>query len=105
MADDCKLEILRERVLFVQQAFGLPKGSPLKADMEKIMSQMSSIGLLDRFWEKWSVKRNLTHCPEERILKSITLNQVGGGFIIVCAGTALSIIVLCLEKLAHSATR
>ncbi|XP_067686944.1 glutamate receptor ionotropic, kainate glr-3-like [Haliotis asinina] len=104
MADDCKLEILRERVLFVQQAFGLPKGSPLKPDMENIMSQMSAVGLLDRFWEKWSVKRNRTHCPPKRKLKSVTLNQIGGGFIIVCAGAALGIVVLCLENLTHSVT-
>ncbi|XP_071094843.1 glutamate receptor ionotropic, kainate 3-like [Haliotis cracherodii] len=101
MADDCQLELLGERVMFTQLAFGLPKGSPLKADLERIMSQISAIGLLGRLWEKWSVTRNQTHCPQNRILKSITVNQIGGGFIIACAGTALSIIVLCLEKLAH----
>ncbi|XP_067686472.1 glutamate receptor ionotropic, kainate 4-like [Haliotis asinina] len=105
LADDCQLEAMGERLLFAHQAFGLPKGSPLKADIERTMSQMSAVGLLDRFWEKWSVKRNRTHCPPKRILKSVTLNQIGGGFIVVCAGTALSIIVLCLEKLTYSVTR
>ncbi|XP_067686343.1 glutamate receptor 3-like [Haliotis asinina] len=105
MADNCQLEVLGERLLFIHQAFGLPKGSPLKADIEKMMSQMNVIGLLDRLWEKWNVKRNLTHCPPKRKLKSVTVNQIGGGFIVVCAGTALSVIVLCLEKLAHSVTR
>ncbi|XP_046545524.1 glutamate receptor 3-like [Haliotis rubra] len=77
LADDCQLEVLGERLLFIHQAFGLPKGSPLKADIEKIMSQMNVIGLLDRLWEKWSLKRNLTHCTAKRVLKSVTVNQIG----------------------------
>ncbi|XP_067687028.1 glutamate receptor ionotropic, kainate glr-3-like [Haliotis asinina] len=105
MADDCNLQVLGERLLYLQISFGLPKGSPLKADIDKVMSQMSAVGILDRLWEKWSVKRNLTHCPEKRTLESITLNQIGGGFIVVCVGTAFSMIVLCFEKLKQCASR
>ncbi|XP_048254001.1 glutamate receptor ionotropic, kainate glr-3-like [Haliotis rufescens] len=101
MAEDCQLELLGESVLWVQLAFGLPQRSPLKADFEKVMSQLTASGILDVIWAKWSVKRNLTNCPQKRILKSITVNQIGGGFIVVCAGTGLSIIVLCMEKLIH----
>ncbi|XP_046545525.1 glutamate receptor ionotropic, kainate glr-3-like [Haliotis rubra] len=36
MADDCQLQKLGERLFFTQQAFGLPKGSPLKADIDKM---------------------------------------------------------------------
>ncbi|XP_071095289.1 glutamate receptor ionotropic, kainate 2-like [Haliotis cracherodii] len=101
MAEDCQLEILGESVLWLQLAFGLPQRSPLRADFENVMSHLTASGILDVIWAKWTVKRNLTHCPQERILKSITVNQMGGGFIVVCAGTVLSIIVLCLEKLIH----
>ncbi|XP_071095290.1 glutamate receptor ionotropic, kainate 2-like [Haliotis cracherodii] len=102
MAEDCQLEILGESVLWLHVAFGLPQRSPLKADFEKVMSHLTASGILDVIWAKWTVKRNLTHCPQKRILKSITVNQIGGGFIVVCAGTVLSINVLCLEKLIHS---
>ncbi|XP_071095291.1 glutamate receptor ionotropic, kainate 2-like [Haliotis cracherodii] len=101
MAEDCDLELLGETVLWVQLAFGLPQRSPLKGDFEKVMSQLTASGILDAIWAKWTVKRNLTHCLQKRILKSTTVNQIGGGFIVVCAGTGLSIIVLCLEKLIH----
>ncbi|XP_071095288.1 glutamate receptor U1-like [Haliotis cracherodii] len=101
MAEDCQLELLGESVLWLQLAFGLPQRSPLKADFEKVMSQLAASGILDVIWAKWTVKRNRTHCLQKRILKSITVTQMGGGFIVVCAGTGLSIIVLCLEKLIH----
>ncbi|XP_071094844.1 glutamate receptor ionotropic, kainate 4-like [Haliotis cracherodii] len=99
--EDFQLEVLGEHVLWFQLAFGLPQRSPLKADFEKVMSQLSASGILNVLWRKWSVNRNLTHCPRERVLKSIGVTQIGGGFIIVCAGTALSIIVLILENRIH----
>ncbi|XP_071094519.1 glutamate receptor ionotropic, kainate 5-like [Haliotis cracherodii] len=99
-AEDCQLETLGAEQLWVHLAFGIQMNSPLKDDIQRMMSYLSQSGILEMLWKKWHQQMGETKCVSSRsTMTGISLEQIGGGFILAGVGLVLSTIVLSLEKL------
>ncbi|XP_048236881.1 glutamate receptor ionotropic, kainate 5-like [Haliotis rufescens] len=99
-AEDCQLEPLGAEQLWIHLAFGIQKNSPLKDDIQRMMSYLSQSGILEMLWKKWHQQMGETKCVSNRsTMTGISLEQIGGGFILAGVGLVLSTIVLSLEKL------
>ncbi|XP_046581996.1 uncharacterized protein LOC124289419 [Haliotis rubra] len=101
LAEDCQFEPLGAQELWIHLAFGIPKNSPLKDDIERIMSYLSQSGILEKLWRKWHVTRSEHQCVSRRSMAGMTLEQISGGFILGGVGLVISIISLCLENLVQ----
>ncbi|XP_067682644.1 glutamate receptor 1-like [Haliotis asinina] len=103
MARDCHLALVGEPVSWANEllAFATPKGYPLKSDIEKVMRQLKESGIMDLWWKQRVANDSDSSCGIDRTVKTITLQDVLGGFLVVCGGIGLSCVMLILELCRH----
>ncbi|XP_046572339.1 glutamate receptor 1-like [Haliotis rubra] len=103
MAKDCHLALVGEPASYENEmlAFATPKGYPLKSDIENVMRQLKESGIMDVWWKNRIANDSDSSCGVDRSVKTITLQDVLGGFLVVCGGIGLSCVMLMLELCRH----
>ncbi|XP_060076087.1 ionotropic receptor 25a-like [Ylistrum balloti] len=79
-------------------AFVLPQNSPLVKNISSTILAIQSTTLLTKLKEKWWESNNVT-CLEVDNSDGLTLNALGGIFIVISGGCLLSLLVLGVEIL------
>ncbi|XP_071080148.1 glutamate receptor 1-like [Haliotis cracherodii] len=103
IASDCNLALVGEPVSWWNErlAFAIPKDYPLKSDIDRVMRQLKESGLLEVWWSKRLANYSDNSCGVKRSVKTITLQDVLGGFLVVCGGIGLSCLMLIIELCRH----
>ncbi|XP_071080483.1 glutamate receptor 1-like [Haliotis cracherodii] len=101
MAEDCRLALIGDPITWAEEriSFGILKGSTLKPDLDKVMYKLKESGLLEEWWKQWNARDTASSSCEDdsSSVRTITLREVGGGFLVVCGGLGLSSLVLIVE--------
>ncbi|XP_021379410.1 ionotropic receptor 25a-like [Mizuhopecten yessoensis] len=79
-------------------AFVLPQNSPNVKDISSAILSIQSTTILTKLKEKWWESNNIT-CPNNDDSDGLTLNAVGGMFIVIGGGCLLSVLILGVELL------
>ncbi|XP_071080706.1 glutamate receptor ionotropic, kainate 3-like [Haliotis cracherodii] len=101
MAENCKLTYLRDLILFEQMAFGVPKSSPLKSELERVMHMMVDTGWIEKYMRDIGLSPDKRRCISEKLVTPVKLDEIGGGVAAVAAGMGLALAILAVECLYH----
>ncbi|XP_046558078.1 glutamate receptor ionotropic, kainate glr-3-like [Haliotis rubra] len=98
--EDCRLATLQDKVSWQQSAFGIPLQSPLKDDLENVMSFLVQSGIIQNILNrrKWSSGHNNT-CIQDKSAKAIVIKDLLGCVVVVSVCLGLSLLALILELL------
>ncbi|XP_071081299.1 glutamate receptor ionotropic, kainate glr-3-like [Haliotis cracherodii] len=105
--EDCRLASLEEKVSWQQSAFGVPLQSPLKHDLEHVMSFLVQAGIIQNIInsrDRFPGQNNKT-CIHGDSVKAIVITDLLGCIVVVGAFVGLSLLALVFELMFYRLPR
>ncbi|XP_067682641.1 glutamate receptor ionotropic, kainate 4-like [Haliotis asinina] len=97
LRNDCRLNLLSEKLHWEQLTFALPLGSYLTRDFNRVMMQLKKSGIIQHHIAK--ALRPTRMCDVEEEVRPVGFIDVTGELTLLAAGVALAASALVVEKL------
>ena len=99
----CQVSIVGPGYLKINEAFGFPRGSPLKDLFDYHLVRMRENGILYKIVAKWQMDNSLRVTCQHDIGSELGVGDLLGIFLILCSGLTLACVSVLLERLAYHA--